>query len=156
MSQPDDLTESDVNEVLVALALRFDGYKYVETRGGDKSLSCWSEQYVRTLKMSSHPNKNHAIFFILQRFLYKWGGETLSNESRHQLAFRLLFLHLYRDPVPPKYAANWSTPEPGTLDPAHVERVAAHVRTQIIARTLQHGNPLHPSFGPGEQDETDE
>lgn len=90
------------DEVLTACALRFDGYKFVET-----NTHPGLEKYLHTPSTSFelHPNDhfNLARFFFLQRYLYKWGGEYARLEDREHLLFRFLFLHVYRLEIPPEY-----------------------------------------------------
>lgn len=144
MSNPTPITDDEVGRFLNAFALRFDGYKYAASRGGDDSLRRWTERFVATLRMAPQTNVNHAAFFALQHFLGKWGGEMLSIESREHLAYRLLFLHLYRAEVPAKYALADGRMWLAKLDLTRLERVAARVREQLIALTLKHGDPIGP------------
>ena len=158
MSQPPEdptgVPDEEVDAALMAFALRFDGDSYAESRGGGEILGKWTNRFVATLRMADQPNKNHSAFFMLQRYLSKWGGEMLSDESREHLAFRLLFLHLYREKVPRRFSLNLGEDLMRKLDLGRVEAVAARVREQIIARTLRHGDPLRPGVGPRPQEPT--
>jgi hypothetical protein len=58
---------------------------------------------LKTLSLFDDPLRNMAVFFLLQRYLYKWGGEQLSFRSREHVLFRLIFLGLYREDVPKRY-----------------------------------------------------
>jgi hypothetical protein len=64
------------------------------------SFSALVEPLVETLSFHTDLNDNLAVFFALQRFLHKWGGEHLTKYSREHVAYDHLFLMLYRQPVP--------------------------------------------------------
>jgi hypothetical protein len=106
--QPEDDQDLE-NDILITCALRFDGYKYKDATGIGSSdgflsgLMELSEPVVERLELHSDPDRNHAAFFALQRFLYKWGGDYLSISSREHLAFRFLFLDLYKRDVPAEF-----------------------------------------------------
>ena len=142
---PDDQeTDEEINDFLGGFALRFDGYRYATSRGNQDLLLEWTTRFVNTLEMADEPNENHAAFFALQRFLGKWGGEMLTEESREHLAYRLLFLHLYHEDIPAEFICDFGQPLFRRLDLSRLESVAARVRGQLIALTLKHGNPLRP------------
>ena len=144
---PCPATDDEVNASLAGLALRFDGYAYAASRGSEQLLKTWAERFVRTLRAADDPHEDHAAFFALQRHLSKWGGEALSEQSREHLAYRLLFLHLYRIPAPPEFVLGGGELH-RDLDPGRLEAVAARVREQLIAPTLRHGDRLRPGLGP--------
>ncbi len=94
---PDDITEAQIT-----CALRFDGYKYAESKG--KELAQFSRSVVKTLNFYNVQEDNFTAFFALQRFLFKWGGERNTKYSEEHIAFDLLFLHLYKLEVPSCFA----------------------------------------------------
>ena len=146
--QPGPVTDDEVDAFLAGFALRFDGYACAASRGRDALLAEWSTRFVRTLQLADDPLEDHAAFFALQRYLTKWGGEALSEQSREHLAYRLLFLHLYRTPAPAAFALGDGARHLRDLDLGRLEAVAARVREQLIALTLEHGERLRPGLGP--------
>lgn len=81
------------DEILVAWALRFDGGKYCEQSGWpDEERVRATDAFIETLVPPAEPLRQLTIFFMLQRHLFKWGGETLCRRSREWRAFRTLFL----------------------------------------------------------------
>ena len=105
----------DVEEALCVCSLRFDGYRWLEAHRPGENLTdfrLYVDPIVDTLRLHSDDDLNFAACFALQRFLCKWGGEMLPPESREHVAWRYLFLHLYRQEVPvrfrhPEYAERW-------------------------------------------------
>jgi hypothetical protein len=93
------------DEILINCALRFDGWQYEIDRGLENAggLSSLVEPVLEGRRFHSDPNDNLAAFFGIQRYLYKWGGEMLLPHSREHVAFRLLFLDVYRYEIPEKY-----------------------------------------------------
>lgn len=89
------------HDILCACALRFDGYKYAATRGVD--LCELTEAYVIRLKPHEWILDNLAVFFSLQRWLHKWGGEYEPETSRNNIAFRELFLELCQADIPEEF-----------------------------------------------------
>jgi hypothetical protein len=102
----DELTEDNA---LTACALRFDGYAYEEAAGLAEpnsvggGLAKLIKPILETRVFHEEQNANLAAFFGLQRFLYKWGGEYLTEYSNEHVVFRLLYLHLYRADIPLEY-----------------------------------------------------
>lgn len=93
------------DDILMTCALRFDGWQYeidmgLENNGGLQSLV---EPILEGRRLHPDPNDNLAAFFGIQRYLYKWGGDRLAPHSREHVAFRLLFLDVYRYEIPEKY-----------------------------------------------------
>ena len=115
-----------------ACALRFDGWAFVARRGGDRILATLSDHFVATLQTSVDSNENHATFFALQRFLFKWGGEQLSESSREHAAFGFLFLHLYRLDVEPTLRAPEHWERWQVEHAARAELYAAEVRESLL------------------------
>ncbi|MCU0570074.1 MAG: hypothetical protein MUF49_26310 [Oculatellaceae cyanobacterium Prado106] len=94
----------DENDILIHSALRFQGYRYQqEVRLDSKPII---EAYKRGERYPEATGLDLlATFFLLQRFLYKWGGETLPKTSPHWRAFRQLFLETCSVEVPERYRA---------------------------------------------------
>jgi hypothetical protein len=117
-------------------ALRFDGYAYIKAREQELGLvmdiSSFSQKMLESRQFQEHQPDNFAAFFLLQRFLGKWGGESLPVTSNEHVLFRLLFLHLYREEVPEEFRIE-SYYEEWERDFAPIrEELAAKIR-----RTLQ-------------------
>jgi len=84
---------SDVDTAEWVCALRFQGYEYMQSIGGN--FTALIDPVVKERILYDEQNRNLAAFFGLQRFLYKWGGESLTKYSNEHMAFDFLFLHLY-------------------------------------------------------------
>ena len=129
------LLPEDVHETLCVCSLRFDGYRWLAARHAGTSADDFRpyvEPIVETLCFHDNNEANFAACFALQRFLCKWGGETLPIESREQVAWRYLFLHLYAREAPtrfrnPEYADRWDRDHARIAD-AH----AAVVRETLL------------------------
>jgi hypothetical protein len=91
----------DEDEVLVTCALRFDGYAYISRARFDHQDAL--EQFFQQGVWPANQFQRMALFFFLQRFLYKWGGEQLPRTSKHWKAFRSLFLLVCRHEVPKEF-----------------------------------------------------
>ena len=87
----------DEDSILIACALRFAGYEYIHSTHFDTTAA-----FDKLDNHNSFPDDNlqkFALFFLLQRDFYKWGGDRLSGISRSWKHFRQLFLDLcYFDP----------------------------------------------------------
>jgi hypothetical protein len=135
---PKDFNPLDIGNAQGICALRFEGYEYEEQlsgkgAGGGGGLSALAEPIIETLTLHNNQNHNFAAFFILQRFLAKWGGETLPESSKEHIAYDFLFLHLYRiDPPEPfrheDYCLEWQQ----EFAP-HAEAIAAGVRKRLLS-----------------------
>lgn len=91
----------DEGNVLTACALRFDGYGYLKNEMGDDS-----EFVNRHLKQGTFPDdaaQRMTLFFLLQRYLGKWGGEYEPRYGKTWRIFRTLFFTVVNEPVPPQY-----------------------------------------------------
>lgn len=124
------MDSSTVDEVLVACALRFDGYRYEQWSG--RKLVDLVETFETTFRLDDDERANHAAFFALQRFLYKWGGEQLGPDARERQAFAFLFLHLYRLEIDPSDAMEGYDKAWDAMDRKLVEDVAAHLRGRLV------------------------
>jgi len=96
---------SELDEPLMICALRFDGYKYWESRC--RHFDCTADDFTpvtepvfERLELFPDDLDNLTAFFITQRFLGKWGGEACTPWSREHVAYRLLFLQCYRLAIP--------------------------------------------------------
>lgn len=95
------MTEDDI---LIAWALRFDGHLYCEsTQWPDAARLKATNEIVASLHVPIDPLKQLAVFFMLQRWLFKWGGETLGPRSTDWRAFRTLFLLTAGYEIPPRW-----------------------------------------------------
>jgi hypothetical protein len=96
--------KTDEDDILICNALRMDGYRYRDEIKFDP------EPIVEAYKRGErHPDATEldllATFFLLQRFLYKWGGDSLPKTSLEWKAFRQLFLDTCNVGVPERYRA---------------------------------------------------
>jgi hypothetical protein len=117
-------------EVESCCALRFAGYEYESESPDDRSLEL-NRPVIDQLLFHEKVEDNMLVFFRLQRFLCKWGGERLTEYSDERIAFDHLFLRLYREPVPeeyrhPEYCEEWQEKH---FDQA--EAVAAQIRNSF-------------------------
>lgn len=98
-----------LTDAMIACALRFDGYAYAAAVGGVSEhepgavLARLAKQVVDKQELHADDLDNFGAAFWLQRFLCKWGGEYLPTTDRHHVAWRLTFLHLYRQETPQRY-----------------------------------------------------
>jgi hypothetical protein len=93
------VTEKDI---LMYWALRFDGYKYKDQHNFDHVQALATFKQTGTWVHLSDLEKQ-TVFFMLQRYLGKWGGERLAECSPEWKAYRTLFLETYVLPVPTEY-----------------------------------------------------
>lgn len=90
------------NDILITCALRFDGYKYATNRKFDHLAAFRTIE--QTGDLAPFERLQHlTLFFMLQRYLYKGGGETLSHRSPEWRTFRELFLLCCRATIPKSY-----------------------------------------------------
>jgi hypothetical protein len=89
------------DDILIACALRFDGYGYLQDHPLDHDQAVRS--FCQTGEWRISPAQQLTVFFLLQRFLYKWGGETLLKTSATWRAFRSLFLLVCEYEIPEQY-----------------------------------------------------
>ncbi len=103
-SHPPDLSADDADrerDILTCCALRFDGYKYIEVSGFDANDAV--EVALRGGPLPANPLERFAVFFLLQRYLFKWGGERQPADGRHWRLFRELFLSVADQRVPVEF-----------------------------------------------------
>lgn len=99
---PTDHEPRSEDDILIACALRFDGPKYVDKRNFDHIAA------FRTIKQTGdlapfERLQQLTLFYMLQRYLYKWGGEMLSHRSPEWRTFRELFFLCCRAKIPKAY-----------------------------------------------------
>lgn len=93
-------------DLLIRAALSFAGWKYIDGHRFDAvaALEAWQEHHRRDFS----DLEMLAMFFNRQRFLYKWGGETLPRNSPERKVFRELFLATANLEVPEAFRdAGW-------------------------------------------------
>ena len=95
------------NKILVAWAMRFDGYRYQVDTGFDPN-QFW-DRYRETDSLDGAKLLDClAAFFFWQRFLFKFGGESEAKTGPHWRFFRRLFLLTADLNVPQRYRGNES------------------------------------------------
>jgi hypothetical protein len=96
--------KTDEDDILIYSALRMDGYRYRDEIKFDPEPIV--EAYKRGGRYLDATELDLlATFFLLQRFLYKWGGDSLPKTSLEWKAFRQLFLDTCDVEVPEQYRA---------------------------------------------------
>lgn len=127
----------DVDEAKIICALRFRGYEYEDyirsqsLVGANSDFTQWIRPVVDSLTLHDCEEYNFAAFFALQRYLYKWGGDRLTQFSEHHIAFDFLFLHLYRTDPPPQFANKEYTKMWEKTYKESIEEVAAVIRSSF-------------------------
>ena len=92
----------DLGGLTICCALRMDGYKYVEENPFDHD--AMEAHFRRTGSFDGLPIVERMVhFFMLQRFLHKWGGDYLSCRSLSWRMYRIHFLDLAERDVPAEY-----------------------------------------------------
>jgi hypothetical protein len=123
--------ESDrEREALMWCALRVDGWRLLmEIEGRDTGdFSRFVDPVVKERQLHEDDRLNHLAFFALQRYLGKWGGEDRTPYSDEQIAYRFLFLHLYRQPVPRGFESQDFPPRWEDDYAPRAEEIAAEIR----------------------------
>jgi hypothetical protein len=96
--------KTDEDDILIYSALRMDGYRYRDEIKFDPEPIV--EAYKHGERFTNATELDLlATLFLLQRFLYKWGGDSLPKTSLEWKAFRQLFLDTCRVEVPERYRA---------------------------------------------------
>lgn len=90
------------DDILIAYALRFDGHVHLRDHPFDHH-QAYGEYFETDDWKHTSPMEKLTVFFLLQRFLYKWGGEMLPKTSLEWKAFRSLFLQTYQYEIPKEY-----------------------------------------------------
>jgi hypothetical protein len=86
-------TVFEEDEILCAFAQQFDGYKHEHVTG----------RKIEQMEIPQDTADQMQRFFMLQRYLYKWGGEYEPRDGETFQTFRKLFLLLSRQPIPVEY-----------------------------------------------------
>lgn len=89
------------DDILSACALRFDGWQYIEMTDFDHQRAL--ESFFQTGQWPSVALEQLAMFFTLQRGLFKWGLEYEPKHGRYWRAFRSLFLLVHSYEIPEEY-----------------------------------------------------
>jgi len=120
-----------LEQAMWTCALRFTGHEYVERKYPKSGFPEIIKPVVSQRLFHDDDLDNLAAFFGLQRYLGKWGGDSLTPWSEHHIAYRLLFLHCYRLNIPSiwadqQYDRLWKS----EFEPDR-ERIAAAVRRSL-------------------------
>ena len=99
------------NAILCAWALRFDGNKYREDTHFDEG-ALMKRFFANGTLDWAQPLECLAAFYLLQRWLFKWGGERLPRNHPDWRIFRELFLRTAKLDVPPAYRGDPATSPP--------------------------------------------
>lgn len=130
------MLDDDTNNVVMSVALQFDGYRYLKAHG-PSDFWTFAQRMIETLQFSDSDDMNRAVFFALQRSLHKWGGEQLPVTSKEWSCYLLLFLHLYDKPESKEFA--W--PEDRAIAPKcsmnQITDAAARVRAFFATASSQ-------------------
>lgn len=98
-------------KILSAWALRFDGHKCREETGFDDG--AFTKRFFETGNLEwAKPLDCLTMFCLLQRWLFKWGGDQLPLNHPDWRLFRELFLHTAALDVPPRYQGDPETSLP--------------------------------------------
>lgn len=132
-------------EILTSYTLRFDGYRYQQASHFDHQTAL--ANYMATVDWSPlNELEQLTVFFMLQRYLYKWGGDYLADYSPEWRGFRdLFFLNCHRE-IPLEYqlvdyAQRW---EEGFRP--HVEKCMAIVRQVHTTTRYTTETTLDPNY----------
>ena len=128
---PDYLEETErEREALMWCALRLDGWRLLEEVEGQDTgdFSPYVDPIVKERRLHEDDRLNHIAFFALQRYLGKFGGEDRTPYSDEHIAYRFLFLHLYRQPVPRGFESEEFTSRWEEEFAPRAEEIAAEVR----------------------------
>ena len=133
------LTASDENEVLTTCALRFEGHDYWEIRcrsykGGVREVSELVTPVLESGVFPEEPLDLLCAFYMVQRFLGKWGGEYLTEYSNEHVIFRLLFLEAYRLEIPEAFRSDYYCERWDREYRPRQEELAAHIRRTFRRR----------------------
>jgi hypothetical protein len=135
----DEYLPLEIDEILTVCALRFNGYSYEDKTG--LKLPDLYQPIKETLRMHEDQLKNFAVFFALQRFLGKWGGEQLTKASPDHMAYDLLYLHLYRIEAPVEYAHPDYVWKWDAIKPNKREDVAQYIRNSLCRKGVEEEQP---------------
>lgn len=94
-------TQFTEDDILIACALRVNGYTYAESKNLD--ISHFYEKLEKQGMEGLTAFEKMLTLFAMQRYLYKWGGEYQVRQSRIWQQFRELFLSVADCEVPEPY-----------------------------------------------------
>jgi hypothetical protein len=136
-TKPNQIDEHHLSEdeILIAGALRFRGYDYQERHGFD--FRPVVRRFLDTGRWPETEAAQLATLFMLQRYLYKWGGEYEPKHGGYWRAFRSLFLHTHLYVVPDEfrhreYAERWDQVYRPFLDAAVGVVLRIHEKTRYV------------------------
>ena len=104
-----------LKQAMTTCALRFDGYRYREDVGGDREEPSGDDGVSRSLAVTKRLEE-HAdyelhcpfdlltSFFLLQRWLHKWGGEQSAENAASRRVYLELFIVTHDIYVPRKWS----------------------------------------------------
>jgi hypothetical protein len=129
----------ELEETIMNCALRFDGYAWLEAHPdcNDEANGVLPERHLRELVLDPDAEVNFAAFFLLQRFLHKWGGEMLPPSHKHHTAYRFLFLHLYALPTPARWVSREYEEKWESIPAGRLAAAASAVRRVLLAADLR-------------------
>ncbi len=96
-----DLGQHDDDDAFIFAALRFDGYAFRDATGFDDHAAFERARDEGPDGLTLE--QRFALLFLLQRYLYKWGGERLSRSGPEWRLFRRLFVELAPQDAPERY-----------------------------------------------------
>lgn len=99
---------SNVEDAMTTCALRFDGYTFMEETGFDHRAALDTFYQTGEWNHLTLPQQMSA-YFLLQRYLNKWGGEMLPHESKERGAYHSLFLVVCREAPPEQSKTDFDT-----------------------------------------------
>ncbi len=130
-------SKEEIRSATFICALRFDGYKFeADLRKKNPEvdgLYRLVDPVIESLQFHADENMNLAAFFGLQRYLGKWGGETLKEGSKEYIVFDFLFLHLYALEIPKRYQFKGYCSQWQEQYFDQREEIAEQVRKQLIS-----------------------
>lgn len=132
-------------EILTQCALRFDGYRYPTASEFDYRAAL--AEYMKTGSWSHLGTVEQlTTFFMLQRYLCKWGGDYLADYSPEWRGFRDLFFLNCRREIPPEYQmADYAQRWEQEFRP-HIEECIAIVRQVHTTTQYATETTLDPNY----------
>lgn len=124
----------EVSNIQNICALRFEGWEYINNFIGEDRLVEVLNDFKKTLVILPRELDNFALYFALQRYLGKWGGERLTKYAQEHYAFDFLFLHLYRLPTPEGFINGHYEKEWNEFLFSEREKVSGIIRRSFIRR----------------------
>ena len=92
----------DPDDILIACALRFDGYKYIKDTGFGVDTAI--DEYMETETWDRPDDEKLCMFFILQRSLCKWSLVYEPQHGRYWRLFREMFFDVVQLDIPQDYS----------------------------------------------------